>query len=197
MPTTVPPPDAARVLTGTPESLLAACRADMQRARQGIAILYGMTSPRDPEAALQAYDEAMGALGDAAARASVCRNAHPDPKMRDAADQCEQEVDALATELSLDRGVYDALAAIDVEGADAATRYYVQKTLRDFRRAGVDKDEATRGRVARLREELVKIGQEFGKNIRDDVRTLSIDPEALDGLPEDFRQRTSPAPTAR
>ena len=67
----LPPPDAARVLTGTPESLLAACRADMQRAKQGIALLYGMTAPRAADAALQAYDEAMGALGDAAARASA------------------------------------------------------------------------------------------------------------------------------
>ncbi|MCA1663926.1 MAG: peptidase M3, partial [Myxococcales bacterium] len=160
------PPDAARVLTGTPESLLAACRADMQRAKQAIALLYGMAAPRDTDAALQAYDEAMGALGDAAARASVCRNAHPDPKMRDAADQCEQEVDALATELSLDRRVYDALAALSVDGdhADGATKYYVHKTLRDLRRAGVDKDDASRARVRQLREELLKVGQEFGKN---------------------------------
>jgi thimet oligopeptidase len=141
---------------------------------------------------LQAYDEAMGALGDAAARASVCRNAHPDAKMRDAADQCEQEVDALATELSLDRGVYDTLAAIDIDGADAATKYYVQKTLRDLRRAGVDKDDATRARVRTLREELLKIGQEFGKNIKDDVRTLAIDPSELDGLPDDFKQQHKP-----
>src|SRR4051794_27415120 len=185
-------PDAARVLVGTPESLLAACRADMQRAKQGIAMLYGMTAPRAADAALQAYDEAMGALGDAAARASVCRNAHPDAKMRDAADQCEQEVDALATELSLDRGVYETLAAIDIEGADAATRYYVHKTLRDLRRAGVDKDDAGRARVRTLREELLKIGQEFGKNIKDDVRTLSIDPAELDGLPDDFKQQHKP-----
>src|SRR4051812_6187583 len=194
---TPPPPDAARVLSETPESLLAACRADMQRAKKGIAILYGMTAPRDPSAALQAYDEAMGALGDAAARASVCRNAHPDPKMRDAADQCEQEVDALATELSLDRGVYDTLAAIDIEGADAATKYYVHKTLRDLRRAGVDKDDAARGRVRQLREELLKIGQEFGKNIKDDVRTLSIDPSELDGLPDDFKQQHKPGPDGK
>jgi Zn-dependent oligopeptidase len=197
MPTSLPPPDAARVLVGTPDQLIAACRADMQRAKQGIALLYGMTAPRDPAAALQAYDEAMGALGDAAARASVCRNAHPDHKMRDAADQCEQEVDALATELSLDRGVYDTLAAIDVDGADAATKYYVQKTLRDLRRAGVDKDDATRARVKQLREELLRIGQEFGKNIKDDVRTLKIDAADLDGLPDDFKQQHKPGPDGK
>ncbi|MDB4966945.1 MAG: Thimet oligopeptidase [Myxococcales bacterium] len=191
MPTQPPRPDAARVLTGTPDSLLAACRADMQRAREGIARLRDITAPdpRVPAAALEAYDAAMGALGDAAARASVCRNAHPDEKMRDAADVCEQEVDALATELSLDRAIYDSLSAIDVGSADGATRYYVDKTLRDLRRAGVDKDEPTRARIKQLREELLRIGQEFGKNIKDDVRTLKLDPADLDGLPDDYRQQ--------
>jgi thimet oligopeptidase len=188
----LPPPDAARALVGTPDSLIAACRAEMQRAQQCVATLRGPNAPRDPETALSAYDAAMGALADAAARASVCRNAHPDAKMRDAADLCEQEVDALATELSLDRGLYDALAAIALDGADAATRYYVEKTLRDLRRAGVDKDDATRARVKRLREELLKIGQEFGKNIKDDVRSLALDPAELDGLPEDYRQAHKP-----
>jgi thimet oligopeptidase len=189
--------DAARVLTGTPESLLAACRADMQRARQGIATLYGMTAPRDPIAALEAYDSAMGALGDAAARASVCRNAHPDAQMRDTADQCEQEVDALSTELSLDRGIYETLTAIDVEREDEATKYYVRKTLRDLRRSGVDKDEPTRARIRQLREELLKIGQEFGKNIKDDVRTLQLDPAELDGLPDDYKEGHKPGPDGK
>ena len=30
------------------------------------------------------------------------------------------------------------------------------------------------------------MGQEFSKNIRDGVRSLSLDPSALDGLPADF-----------
>jgi thimet oligopeptidase len=189
---TLPPPDAARVLTATPEELLAACRADMERARARIAALHDLSGGADRLAVLQAYDDAQAALSDAAARASVCRNAHPAQAMRDVADQCEQEVDALATELSLDRRIYDALAPLDREGLDGATRYLLDKSLRDLRRAGVDKDDATRARVKQLREELLKIGQEFGKNIKDDVRTLSIDPAELDGLPDDFKAAHKP-----
>ena len=180
--------DAARLLTGTPDAFLAASRADMDRARAEIARLKRMAEPREQLAALRAYDAATGALDDAAARASVCRNAHPDARMRETGDTCEQELEALKTELSLDRAVYDALSALDVSGLDGATRHFVTRVLRNFRRAGVDKDEATRARVTALNEELVRIGQEFGKNIRDDVRTLEVEPAALDGLPEDYRQ---------
>jgi thimet oligopeptidase len=186
-------PDSSRELTGTPDDFAAGCRRDMQRARAeaGTAKASGA---RDPIATLRAFDAAFAALGEAASRASLARNVHPDPRMRDCAEAAEQEVDALSTELSLDRGLYDALSALDVSGEDGATRYLVTKSLRDFRRAGVDRDDATRARVRALREELVRIGQEFGRNIKDDVRRIALDPAELDGLPDDWRRTHPPRP---
>jgi thimet oligopeptidase len=189
--------DAARELCGTPDEFERGCRRDMDRARTEAERLKTMSAPRATEAALAAFDGAFGALSDAAARASLARNVHPDPRMRDAAERSEQEIDALSTELSLDRGLYDALAALDVSGEDAATRYYVLKSLRDFRRAGVDRDEATRAHVRALREELVRIGQEFGRNIKDDVRRLELDAADLGGLPEDWRRAHAPGPDGK
>jgi thimet oligopeptidase len=187
--------DPVALLTGTPAAFLEASRADMERARETIARLkeppngHGR-APRTwydgPTLPLAEYDDATTTLSDASARASVARNAHPDEAMRAAAERCEQEVDALATEISLDRGVFEALRALDVSGEDAATRHFLARTLRDFRRAGVDKDEATRARVRALNEELVRIGQEFSRNIREDVRRIEIDPADLAGLPDDY-----------
>ena len=53
--------------------------------------------------------------------------------------QVDQPVPTAPRDYTLDRAVYDALAALDVSKADADTRYYVTRTLRDFRLAGVDK----------------------------------------------------------
>nr|WP_242342139.1 M3 family metallopeptidase [Anaeromyxobacter sp. SG22] len=190
-------PDASRALCGTPDEFERGCRRDMDRARAEADRLKAMSPPRAAPAALAAFDAAFGALSDAASRASLARNVHPDPRMRDAAERSEQEIDALSTELSLDRGLYDALAALDVSAEDGATRYYLQKSLRDFRRAGVDRDEATRTRVRALREELVRIGQEFGRNIKDDVRRIELEPTDLDGLPEDWRRAHAPGPSGK
>jgi thimet oligopeptidase len=191
MPAQPPPPDAARLLAVSPAEFTQSCRSDMERARAEAARARA-GAPRGRDEALAAFDATFGALADASARASLCRNVHPSEAMRQAAEQCEQEVDALATELSLDRGLYDALKAVPLDGADRATHWLVEKSLRDFRRAGVDKDEATRARVRALREELVRIGQEFGRNIKDDVKEVRLDPSELDGLPEDWR-RAHPA----
>jgi thimet oligopeptidase len=144
----------------------------------------GGAMPRD--LALSLYDDAFALLGNAAAQASLLRNVHPSAEVRQAAERDEQEVDAAQTELSLDRGLYDALSRVDVSDADPATRWLVEKGLRDFRRAGVDLDDATRARVQALREELVRIGQEFGRNVRDDAKEIFVLPSELAGLPEDW-----------
>jgi thimet oligopeptidase len=185
------PTDAARSLSSTPDAFQAGCRDDMARARAEADRARAL-GPKGGLRTLAAYDDAFAALSAASARASLARNVHPDPALRDAAELAEQEVDALSTELSLDRGLYEALLGLDAGGEDPATRYLLEKSLRDFRRSGVDRDEATRRRVKELRDELVRIGQEFGRNIKDDVRRFSLAAEELDGLPEDWR-RAHPA----
>src|SRR5213080_1661461 len=52
---------------------------------------------------LRAWDEATSAISNASARASLLRSVHPDAAMRDAGERCEQEAEALSTELALDR----------------------------------------------------------------------------------------------
>src|SRR5439155_4240934 len=185
------------LLCGSPEELVQANRRDMDLARARVARLKAMPSPRTVEEALGAYDEAATALSDASSRASVARNAHPSAAVREAAERCEQEVDALSTELSLDRGVYDALREIDASAADGPTRHYLHRLLRDFRRAGVDRDDATRARIRALNDELVRIGQEFSRNIRDDVRWIEVEPGELAGLPEDYVRARPPRPDGK
>ena len=169
---------------------LATTRRALDSAR---SIIVEMKSrPGSPMETLGHFDDVSLLLGDAASIASVMRNGHPDRAMRDAADAAEQEIEALSTELQLDRGVYDALvlawnASNDgLDPLDPAGRHLLDKLLKDMRRSGIDRDDATRAEVRRLREDLVLIGQEFGKNIVEDVRTIEVDPAELEGLPADY-----------
>jgi len=192
-----PAPGAATILAGTPEQYLSACHADMDRAKSQMAALKAMKAPRDPIPALDAYDEAELALSDALARSGLAREVEPTAEMRSASEKCEQEADALNTDFSLDRGIYDALAGLDRAKLDAETKFYVERSLRDFRRAGVDRDDATRARIKDLREQLVKTGQQFGNNIKSGVRKVEVDPAGLTGLPDDFRAAHKPGPDGK
>ncbi|MBZ4412636.1 peptidase M3 [Myxococcus sp. XM-1-1-1] len=185
-PAPLPAPRTSDVLAGTAEAFTAACTADLERAQAQITALTKLDARKDAQAVLAAYDEATGSLIAAANRSSLAREVHPLPAFRDAARECEQRVDALNVEISQDRGVYDALSAVDLSQADGPTKYWMERTLLDFRRAGVDRDDATRAKVKSLNEELLKLGQQFGKNIAEGVRQVSLTPKELAGLPEDY-----------
>ncbi len=174
---------AASLLSGSPDAFVRASSEALARARAAVARVKSLPPSLQT---LRAWDEATAASGDASARASLLRSVHPDSAMRDAGERCEQEAEALSTELALDPEVYAPLSRVNAAGEDDATRWYLFRVLRDFRRAGVDKDPQTRARARALNEELVRIGQEFQRNIRDDVRSIQVSAAELEGLPADY-----------
>ena len=174
---------AASLLSGSREEFVRATGEALVRARVAVNRLKSLAPSLET---LRAWDQTTAAISDASARASLLRSVHPDAAMREAGERCEQEAEALSTELALDPEVYAPLSRVDAAAEDEATRWYLFRLLRDFRRAGVDKDAPTRARIRGLNEELVRIGQEFQRNIRDDVRSIEVAPADLEGLPEDY-----------
>lgn len=185
------PPDSDNqpFWTGHPDAAAfeRAVEGRFARARGILGRLAAVTGARTISNTLAPYDHLMRELDRAASEAGLIRNVHPDSALRQAAERSDQRVSAFATEISLDRRVFEAIEAVDLNGADPVTRHYASRILRDFRLAGVHQDSATRARIKALRDELVVIGQEFDRNVRDDVRKVQVASAAeLDGLPADF-----------
>ncbi|BDX08459.1 M3 family metallopeptidase [Planctobacterium marinum] len=114
------------------------------------------------------------------------RAVHPEESIRDAATACSEKQSDFFTQTGLSKGYYDRIAAIDLSKLNKTERFMVESALSDFRRAGVDKDEATRNKIRALQQEITEIGNEFNKNIRSDVRYVDATIEQLDGLPQDY-----------
>ena len=195
----------------TPERVRQFCEERLAAADAAKAELVTAKAQRTTLASLPIFDRITAELDAVANVASLLRSVHPGEAVRKAAEECEQKAADAATKLSLDRGVFDALfegkgsagtldaalGKMSLDGADEATRQLARRALRDFRRAGVDKDEATRERIRKLQEELVVIGQSFDANIRNDVRTIKLDPSQLAGLPEDWIRAHAPGPDGK
>ena len=193
-------PDDAPFWTGKPDAATFTRIQDerLAKAQQTLDRMLAVKGKRTIENTLRLFDEVQIYLDAAGQQAGLIQEVHPDEAVRDAAEKVSQKVQSFITDLSLNRAVYDALKAMDLKGADAETRYYVEKTLRDFRLAGVDKDDATRKRIKELRDELVLIGQEFSRNIRDDKRTVIAESAAeLEGMPADYIARHKPGPDGK
>jgi thimet oligopeptidase len=167
------------------QELAQRCTGDLEAARAKVALARD-AKERTVAAVVEPYNDAELLLRDVSALAELFREVHPDADMRAAADECTKQVEKVTQDLLLDRGLYDALAAVPTTGLDAAGKRFVEHALRDFRRAGVDKDEETRARLKQLNDELVEAGLAFDTNIREDVRRVALDPADLAGLPEDY-----------
>ena len=170
----------------------------LKNAQAAIDQMLEITELRTVDNTLVRFDEANTYLDSASQQSGLIQEVHPDKAFRDAAEQISQKIAAVITDISLNRAVYDALVAMDMTGVDAETKFYIEKTLRQFRLAGVDKDDETRKRIKALNDELVLIGQEFARNIREDRDAVLANSAAeLDGLPQDFIDAHKPGPDGK
>ena len=161
--------------------------ARLKDAQSALDRMLAVKGQRTIANTLVPFDEANTFLDSAAQQSGLMQEVHPDKAFRDAAEQMSQRISAFITDISLNREIYDALVSMDTTGADTETKFYIEKTLRQFRLAGVDKDDATRKKIKALNDELVLIGQEFARNIREDKDTVVVNSVAeLSGLPQDF-----------
>jgi thimet oligopeptidase len=154
-----------------------------------LAALLAVSAARTPENTLRLYDRAINELNLAGAQAGVLNSVAADKAVRDQAQEEAQKVAMAGSALSLNRGVYDALAAIDLAGASAPTRHYVARTLLGYRLSGVDKDQATRDQLQALHEQATKLALEFSRNIQEGGKTIVARIEELEGLPADYLAR--------
>lgn len=168
------------------QSFTSFCQTNIESANKLLSQILAVTGQRSVDNTLEPFNHLSIHLSNANSQAGLYANVHPEKSMRSAAEKCEQGVQAVLTELGLNRQLFEAVASVKLDGADASTKRLVSHTLREFRRSGVDKDEATRARLKKISEELVELGQEFDKNIRNDVRSIQVTVAQMDGLPKDY-----------
>jgi thimet oligopeptidase len=96
---------------------------------------------------LNRYNDLLVHTDAAMSQASLLSQVHPKDSVRKDAEKCEQEVSSFATDLSLDKELYAVLKKGEKETLDEEAKRLLEHTLRDFRRAGVDKDDDTRKKI--------------------------------------------------
>ena len=172
---------------GDAEALTARCAEEEALFREHFAALEAFDGTPTLAGYYRSLDSLFASLQTVSFTASSLAGVHPDKELRDAGDACSQLLAKVTTDMSLSRPLYDAVSRIDTADADAPTQHSIEKLLLSFRLAGVDKDDATREKIRELNDEIVAIGQEWDRNIREDVRYLELDSvDDLEGMPEDY-----------
>jgi thimet oligopeptidase len=171
------------------DALAAWVSARLEAHEEALAALLAIDAPRTPENTLRLYDAAIEHLSLAGAQAGVLNSVAADKEVRDQAQLEAQRLSQAGSALSLNREVYEALAAMRIDGCSPATKHYVERTLLSYRLAGVDKDDTTRAHIQSLHEKATRLSLEFSRNIQEGAQTILATPEELEGLPEDYLAR--------
>lgn len=186
---------APSLSTQTGEDFLAEGRAAVTAARADVATFKALPADTSSSDVAEALDQIGRTLNEVSGRIHLYSQVHPDAKVRESAEELERELSAFGTELSLDREIFDRIAAVDLDSiSDEQEQRLFVKSLRDYRRSGVDQDEPTRVRITALKSELTEIGQEFDRNIITGGSEFVIEDglEGLAGLPEDYKASHQP-----
>ena len=174
-------------LPPTPDALEKQSKDAFDQARAQRDRLLAVEGPRTVQNTLVPFDEIGFLVSGPRSTASLLSDTHPDASFRKVALKTLQDARSLLLEIQLDPRIYQALASLErAEGLDAATSYYLQTTLKTFRNAGVDKPDEVRRQIRAMRAEIVKLEQQFDRNIVEGRATLSFDQETLEGVPQDF-----------
>ncbi|WGL18431.1 Zn-dependent oligopeptidase [Microbulbifer bruguierae] len=170
----------------TADDLAEHCAAKEKELDAALDALEAEEGPYTEDGFLNRFSRLEMQISDEYGRSSTLSSLHPDADLRATAEECVSGFNRIATDAQMSRPLYERLEALGKKTLAADSRHYVNKTLQALRLNGVDKNEETRARLKQLSEEIVQTGQEFGRNIREDVRSVQAEPEQLAGLPEDF-----------
>ena len=131
--------------------------------------------------------ESLSNLAILGSLAEVVQYTNPDEAMRNAAQEAAIKiqgfaVDAMANNIEL----YNAIKSYaehqaKTEQLTAQERYYLDKTMLDFKRSGLDLPQETLEKVKKLKKELAALQIDFEANIAKDASSIQVKREDLQG----------------
>ena len=162
-------------------------RTYLEQAENLLSQLERLDPPFGVRTVLEPVNELLLLLSNADGEGNLLSQVHPEPQVRDTAEDLVRKVDQVRTRFLQSKRIYTALGNLDQAALDPLARRATSLTRQDMRRAGVELADSQREHVRTLRDQLVDIEQAFSRNIRGDVRHIQLGgPDELNGLPPDY-----------
>jgi thimet oligopeptidase len=180
----------------TADSVRAATDEGLAAAEALIAGIEALADGEDAPTfatALTPLNESQARIADAYGRGAFMARVHPDPGVRDAAQEGEEKLTKWQVGLAFRDLLYATVRAYaatsEAATLDGERRRFLDHWLRDFRRAGQELPQEQRAEVERLRHRLVELEVAYQRNIDDVTDGLELSREELDGLPDGYVER--------
>ena len=166
----------------------AAAKKALEEAKRRLEVIEGVpVEAATPASVLEAWDSAATIVEDAFGPISLLNSVSPDKDVRDAGDIALVQESSFITELFQREPFYQRVAA--VKPASAAQLQLRKDLIESFEDSGVSLPPEKRKRFLEISERLTELGQEFGRNLRDNETRLTFTPAECEGLPQSYLDR--------
>jgi len=186
-------------LEQTPAQIEASAQFAMNDADRQLDVIGRLAPERTTfKNTILALDDIFHTVSKTLNRHYLIRETNSSAPMRDAARSSTVAIADWFTETQFRQDVYDACRAYaqrldrgevaQLEGEDLKL---FEETMRDYRRAGLNLDAATRERVEALQKELTAVETEFGANNSNADVAVTYSRDELAGVPDNFLDQWS------
>ncbi|MDQ3388616.1 MAG: M3 family metallopeptidase [Gemmatimonadota bacterium] len=188
----------------TPEHVVPAVREALARAEGDVQALIADEGPRSWENTLGRLEEIEERLDGVTHPVAHLLGVMNTSNLRAAYDTILPELAAFYARLPLNEGVWKVIRGY-AETPEAAAltgerKRHLDKTLREFARAGADLPGEAKSRVETIRVEISQLQTRFSNNALDATNAFELlvtDPAELAGLPESARAQAAAAAAVR
>lgn len=119
----------------------------------------------------------------------------PDKQIRDSAQQGVIKLkNFLIDNYSQNKKIYNALLEVQkncVDQLNECERYFLNETIKELKKGGLEKEEFIRNQIKDLQKELSILELQFLQNISQDNRQIKVKPNELTGIDQDFINQLS------
>lgn len=168
----------------------------LQEAQIEVDTLTADSSPPTWENTIGHLEEIGSRLSEQIAPSSHLVSVSETPELREAYNSVLPEISAFWSRLPLNGSLWERVKAY-AESEEAiqligVRKRHVEKTVRDFIRAGADLDKDGKKELMKLKIELAQLEQKFSENVLDataEYELIVTDEARLSGVPEAMRKR--------
>eukprot|EP01112_Ceratiomyxa_fruticulosa_P019252 TRINITY_DN6277_c0_g1_i3.p1 TRINITY_DN6277_c0_g1~~TRINITY_DN6277_c0_g1_i3.p1 ORF type:complete len:752 (+),score=161.54 TRINITY_DN6277_c0_g1_i3:2123-4378(+) len=171
----------------TPESLTALCDeliANARRVYDDIAAI-----PEGKQTWENTFQKIADEDADFDTLSSNCEfpsSVSTSKELRDASTEAEKKFSKFGIEMSMREDVYKSLLAFQATHPKLAPEdhRFVEKTLLDFKRAGLALPQDKRDELKKLKERISELCIQFQRNVNEDTSFVQLTREELEGVPD-------------
>ncbi len=177
----------------TKDGIKTSSKETIQRAEKALNKIYAISNKeRNTSNTLIALDDLIAEVMKIHAITTLMAYVHPEKNLREEALKQSAQLSKFFNKLGMDRQLFQALknysTTSEAKALNDAQRKFLDETLRDFRRNGLELDDEKQKKIKKIQDELSDMAIEFEHNINAHEDYILITEEESKGLPEDYKE---------